>query len=197
VQREWEPEELVARWTLVEDDWRLIANKSGPTRLGFAVLLKFFELEARFPRHAGDLPQAAVDYVAAQVKVDPGEMAKYDWAGRTIKYHRGQIRDALGFREATRNDEEALTAWIAADVAAIEVSEDRLRESLLARCRAERIEPPGRIERIVGAARAAAAEKFAPPPSPGSAPTSPLSSTSSWPNAATKSPAPVGACSPS
>jgi hypothetical protein len=31
----------------MEDDWRRIANKRGATRLGFAVMLKFFELEAR------------------------------------------------------------------------------------------------------------------------------------------------------
>lgn len=46
----WEPEDLLAAWTLVEADWELVANKSGATRLGFALLLKFFELEARFPR---------------------------------------------------------------------------------------------------------------------------------------------------
>jgi len=44
MKREWEPEELIACWTLVYADRRLVANKSGATRLGFAVLLKFFEL---------------------------------------------------------------------------------------------------------------------------------------------------------
>jgi hypothetical protein len=34
-------------------------------------LLKFFEQEGRFPRHSGEVPKAAVDYVAGQVKVDP------------------------------------------------------------------------------------------------------------------------------
>lgn len=37
----------------------------------------------------------------------------------------------------------------------VELSEDRLREALLARCRAERIEPPGRLDRILAAAAAA------------------------------------------
>ena len=48
VRREWEPEDLIASWTLVDDDCRLVGNKSGATRLGFSVLLKFFELEVRF-----------------------------------------------------------------------------------------------------------------------------------------------------
>jgi hypothetical protein len=50
VRREWEPEDVVACWTLVEADRELIANKTGATRLGFTPLLKFFELEGRFPR---------------------------------------------------------------------------------------------------------------------------------------------------
>ena len=88
MQRVWEPEDLVAAWTLVEPDWDLVANKTGHSRLGFALLLKFFELEARFPSDAGELPAAAVDYVAAQVKVSPDQLAKYAWSGRTIEYHR-------------------------------------------------------------------------------------------------------------
>jgi hypothetical protein len=38
-------------WTLVESDWDLIANKAGVTRLGFAVMLKFYEIEGRFPAY--------------------------------------------------------------------------------------------------------------------------------------------------
>ena len=45
----WEPEDLLASWTLVEADWELVANNRGATRLGVALLLKFFKLEARFP----------------------------------------------------------------------------------------------------------------------------------------------------
>ena len=53
MQREWEPEDLMAAWTLVDEDWALVANQTEHGRLGFALLLKFFEAEARFPRHVG------------------------------------------------------------------------------------------------------------------------------------------------
>ncbi len=49
MRREWEPEDLVACWTLLDADWRMVGNKTGATRLGFALLSKFFEIEARFP----------------------------------------------------------------------------------------------------------------------------------------------------
>jgi hypothetical protein len=68
MRREWELEDLIECWTLDEGDAELLVNKSGATRLGFALLLKFFELEARFPRRE-DVPKAAVEFMAGQVKV--------------------------------------------------------------------------------------------------------------------------------
>ncbi len=162
MRREWTPEDLIASWTLVEHDWRLVGNKAGATRLGFALLLKFFELEGRFPRHLGELPRQAVEYVAQQVKVEATEVNAYDWAGRSIKYHRVQIREAYGFRECSGEDEARLATWLAEEVCLSELGEERQREALLARCRAERLEPPGpsRVDRVLSAGRAEAEERF-------------------------------------
>ncbi len=160
MRRDWDPDDVIACWTLGEADGDLIANKTGATRLGFALLLKFFELEARFPRHAGEVPLAAVQYLAEQVKVDPALFSAYAWSGRTIEYHRAQIRAALGFRESRREDEDRLAAWLADEVCPVELSEERLRDAVLARCRAERIEPAGRLDRILGAAQAAFERRF-------------------------------------
>ncbi len=151
---EWSAEDLVGSWTLVDEDWRLVGNKSGATRLGFALLLKFFELEARFPASIEEFPPAAVSYVAGQVRVDAGELADYDWGSRSIKYHRAQIRDTFGFREFSRGDEDKLAAWLAEEVCPVEMRDEQLREALAVRCRTERIEPPGRPARIIGSARA-------------------------------------------
>jgi len=143
MRREWEPEDLLACWTLMDPDRQLLANKAGATRLGFAVLLKFFELEARFPRHGGEVPPVAVAYLAQQVGVEAAVFTRYGWSGRAVKYHRAQIRQALGFRESTVADEDRLAAWLAAEVCPVELREEALREAVAARCRAERIEPPG------------------------------------------------------
>ena len=42
MKREWTDLEF-ADWTLLASEAALLANKTGPTRLGFAVLLKFFQ----------------------------------------------------------------------------------------------------------------------------------------------------------
>jgi hypothetical protein len=66
MRREWALEALIESWTLIEADQKLIGAKHGATRLGFCLLLKYFEIEGRFPRRAGDIPPAAVEFVAAQ-----------------------------------------------------------------------------------------------------------------------------------
>lgn len=82
------------------------------------------------------------------------DFAFYEWSGRTIEFHRGQIRRALGFRECGVADADKLTEWLVVNVTQAERSPERVRDELLVRCREERIEPPsdGRIDRMVRSA---------------------------------------------
>ncbi|MET8537973.1 Tn3 family transposase [Streptomyces sp. NPDC005065] len=160
MRQEWSPEGVVACWTLVDGDWDLVANKAGTTRLGFCLMLKFFEMEGRFPDLLEEVPQAAVEYVAGLVKVPAAEFAKYDLTSRSAKNHRKQIREALKFRPATRADEDPLIVWLADEVCPVELVEDRQRDALLVECRARKIEPPGRFDRILTAAQSRAEKAF-------------------------------------
>jgi hypothetical protein len=73
------------------------------------------------PRHVGEVPRAAIDCVAQQVKgADALRAAR--WSVRTIEYHRAQVRAALGFREPTVEDEDRLAAWLAEDVCPSELA---------------------------------------------------------------------------
>jgi Domain of unknown function (DUF4158) len=161
VDREKETNVVRREWELDEAEFELLANKTGATRLGFALLLKFFELEARFPRRE-DAPRAVAEFMAGQVKVDPELFGEYRWSGSTIEYHRAQIRDFHGFRVATVGDEDRLIVWLAVGICPMEMSRDWLRAALLARCRQEKIEPPapGRTERLLGAAEAMFERQF-------------------------------------
>ena len=135
-------DDLVEHWTVLDDERTLVAGKRGATRLGFALLLKFYTRHGRFPAAGADLPGAVVEFVARQVQVAAAEFGSYEWAGRSIEHHRAQIREHLGFRECTVADAEQLTAWLAEHVTQIERRPERVRDELLARCRSERIEPP-------------------------------------------------------
>lgn len=42
-------DELIEHWTLVGDELGQVAGERGATRLGFALLLKFYARHGRFP----------------------------------------------------------------------------------------------------------------------------------------------------
>lgn len=150
--RKFDEDELIEHWTLVGDELGQVAGKRGPTRLGFSLLLKFYTRHGRFPRGRGELPDETVDYLAHQVGVAATELAFYEWDGRTVEYHRAQVRKFLGFRECTVEDAEKLAVWLAEEVCQRERRIERVREELLKHCRDEGIEPPaaGRVGRIIG-----------------------------------------------
>ena len=83
VVRELDPDELIDRWTLVGDEMDLMIGKAWRDEAGFALMLRFYTEHARFPRGRGEIPDAAVDYVARQVGVERAEIAFYEWSGRT------------------------------------------------------------------------------------------------------------------
>ncbi|MFF4198080.1 DUF4158 domain-containing protein [Nonomuraea sp. NPDC001831] len=99
-------------------------------------------------------PRSRMDYVAGQVKVEPVLPAEYDWSGRSMERHRVQVRDSLGIRESTRADEDVLAAWLADKICPMVCTDQGLRAAPLRRCRTLKIEPRGRVDRIVGAGRA-------------------------------------------
>ncbi len=154
MKRTWDIEELVEHFTLLPQDMDLLANKTGPTRLGFAVLLKCFQYEARFPTAKQDVPKPIVTYLANQLNLSSELYHQYDWTGRTITYHRTQIREHFAFRETTMADAEEMTAWLISTQLASDQNGEHLKELVIKRFREQQVEPPknDRIERLIRSA---------------------------------------------
>ena len=77
MKRSWNIEELIEHFTLLPAERKLLANKTEPSRLGFAVLLKCFLYEGRFPQYKGDIASPVVTYVAQQIDVAPERFQEY------------------------------------------------------------------------------------------------------------------------
>ncbi|MBK8011981.1 MAG: Tn3 family transposase [Deltaproteobacteria bacterium] len=157
--------DLHETWKLTSDEINALRNKSGATRLGFAVLLKFFQAVGRFPCDAQEVPRHAVEDLARQVGVPPAAWYRYDLRRRAVAYHRAEIRAALGFREATVADGEELGAWLLEHVeyAPGDGQLARVTAAAYERCRALRLEPPTpeRLERLVRSVMRTQDERFA------------------------------------
>jgi hypothetical protein len=145
MERTWTSEELLEHFTLLPDELAAVGNKSGPTRLGFAVLLKCLQYEGCFPRSRAEVAPEVVRFLAVQVGVDAPLFAQHLWEGRTIEAHRAQIREMTKLREFRRADEEALLNWLCAEILAHEQHPERLRELIRAECRTRGIEAPADI----------------------------------------------------
>ena len=83
MKRDWQADELAEQWTLLPGERELLANKSGATRLGFAVLLKFFRCAARFPQSRQEVPLSVVAFLAKQVRADDGGITRLRFANAT------------------------------------------------------------------------------------------------------------------
>jgi len=154
MKRQWENEELIEHWMLSAWDLAQVGNKTGATRLGFAVLLKFFQRAGRFPAFKNEVPGVVISFVATQVSVAPEAYLQYDWQGRSIEYHRAEIRTLLGFRESTVADAEQMKHWLLTEVLPQEHQDERLREEAYGWFRRMHLEAPtpDRLTRLIRSA---------------------------------------------
>lgn len=116
MKRNWSKKELDEHFTLLPSERHLVlSKKTSANRLGFAVLLKYFQQEAQFPTQKQDVPKAVVQHLADQVDASVEDFFdQYSWGGKERSYteHRKEIRNLLGFRELTRKDNEQFEEWL-------------------------------------------------------------------------------------
>jgi uncharacterized protein DUF4158 len=69
MKQDWHPDELAQHWTLAPEERELLGNKTGAARLSFAVLLKAFQFDGRFPDRREDVAGSVVVHLASQTSV--------------------------------------------------------------------------------------------------------------------------------
>lgn len=148
-------EDLIERWSLSFADIEFVNSKPDLTRLGLAVQLKFFASCGFFASDAGSIPADGIAYVAEQVGVEAGDLAGYDFSGRTARRHCAKILQHLGFRRMKRADRQHLMAWVARELCPDGHSIPAMLEHVFLWCRDRRIYGPSRkeLERLIRSQR--------------------------------------------
>jgi Domain of unknown function (DUF4158) len=142
VKRIWSEDELHEHWSLSPEEQALLTRKTSRGQLGFALLLKTFALETRFPRDRDDLPPAVIESLALQLRTPPETLDTYDWHGHTGCNHRQAMRDWLGFRTPTADDAAQLVAWLRPDILPTAPTEAPVVDVALTWYREQGMEPP-------------------------------------------------------
>jgi hypothetical protein len=66
MRQQWKPAELIDNWTLGDEEISLInaISKNDYNRFGCGLLLKYFQVEGKFPNRKQDIPKVVIEHVA-------------------------------------------------------------------------------------------------------------------------------------
>jgi TnpA family transposase len=112
MKQQWTAEELEDFWRIHPEEFRILQNKSGETRLGFVFMLKYFQLFSHFPNDKDAISPSVLSYLAKQVNVANTMLKAFHFTSRTGTVHRQQIREFLEFRPSKKSDVSPFTNWL-------------------------------------------------------------------------------------
>ena len=116
VKPNWETEELIEHWTLLPQELELVRNKIGGNQIGFALLLKHFQLFAKFTDNSSSIPKVIISYIASQLNLIESAYSDYDAKGRSARVYRAEIRRLFNFRVTTVTDIEQISDWLIQEI---------------------------------------------------------------------------------
>lgn len=64
MKQNWDEQELIKCWNLTDLEKQLLQQRTKQNRLGFSILLKFFQIEGRFPAFHKEVPKIATEFLA-------------------------------------------------------------------------------------------------------------------------------------
>jgi Domain of unknown function (DUF4158) len=158
MKQRWTEEELEGLWTLHPEEFKLLKNKSGITKLSFALMLKYFQVFCRFPNNQETISPSIILHMAKQIGTTETNFIKGNsFSSSVAKVHRQQIRDFLGFRLSTEKDIPLFINWLVEKI--LPDGKDSfsfLQEKSYSYFQAAKVEPfsPMKIERHIRSALA-------------------------------------------
>lgn len=104
-------------WLLDSEELKWTKLKHGhQNKLIFAVMLKFFQTEWRYPEHGDTISEQLITSLSAQLNIpicqQPNPFENFNWENRSIERFRQEIRGFLGYQTITVADRERLILWL-------------------------------------------------------------------------------------
>lgn len=98
----WNEDELEMQWSLSVEELALLPGHTDSERLGFAILLKFFQFQGFFPDNQKSILHEIGAYLAQATNSAVADLDVYEWNGRTGQRHRKKTLSFLGLRRPMR-----------------------------------------------------------------------------------------------
>ena len=133
-------------WLLQPDEMSLLPGMTDKGRLGFALQLKFRQVNGRYPERLDEIVAPVVEVLAKQVGIDAGTLSTYELDSRQSQRHRQMIRRFLGYQLPTGPDLVRLREWLTRDMLPFDPLARHGRDVALEWFNAQRLEPPALSE---------------------------------------------------
>ncbi len=155
MNQDWNTDEIIAHFILLPSEFEFLGSNNPYNQLGKALMLKFFQHEYRFPESTAEIQHTIIEHIAHQLDIPATFIDKYDWKGERSKEYRKDIRELMGFRPSTIQDQQRLRTWLIVEVLPHEHRPVHMEQLVYQRLRREHIEPPTQkqVERLVTRAK--------------------------------------------
>jgi hypothetical protein len=126
-------------------------KNTAENKLAFAVMLKFFQTEKRYPSRNDVIEQSMLNVLAVQLNCYGIKLDRYDWNSRTSERFRQEIRLLLGYAKATEADREKLINWLTVNVLPQAPTLPQITEQAYQFLSSQRLEPfkPAQLDRYI------------------------------------------------
>lgn len=134
--------EEIEAFMLNPQELALVTSKHKTTRVGFAVLLKYFQLEYHFPSVKSEVPKNMLHFIAKQLQLPLELYSSYQFDSRTTHRHKQEILHFFGFKEEQDEDREFIQTWLYNRVYEYNLDATLLKKQLYVKYRTEKIVAP-------------------------------------------------------
>lgn len=141
-------------WRLLADELSLLPGMTDTGRLGFAIQLKFRQVQGYYPESLNDFPAGVVHVIAGQIGCTSVSIENYPLQGRQAQRHRQNIRRYLGVRLPDKTDIARLSAWLTEFILPLNPQAVHGSELVTDWCQEQQIERPAaeHLDRIIRSA---------------------------------------------
>ena len=149
MKRNWTADEQLEHFTILENEIALVSNFNKSGKLGFMAMLKYFQMEARFPKSKDEIPLPILGFLAQQLRIDPEKFDGYVFEGRNFKRHKAVIRNHFGYVPSSAESYQKVIDFLGTDVQWYD--RKKVRADVVSCFRKIQVELPseGRMERLV------------------------------------------------
>lgn len=151
MKKEWTIDEEIEAFILSDREMAFVTTKYRATRIGFAVMLKYFQMEHQFPVEKNDIPPDMPLFIAKQLQLSPDAFTTFQFDSKTAYRQRQEILQFCGFREENEGDRKSLQDWLDDNIYEYNQDVDLLKEQIYRKYRIEKISIPSewQIETLV------------------------------------------------